>query len=453
MSQAGVGGDSLVVGSGGGALNDGNPNLGAVASIESLPVDPSTPLFRVRSFTLLFTTRVASTTAFQMLSVVVGWHVYELTNSALHLGLIGLAQFIAPLLLMVPAGQIVDRYNRRLVLRCCYAVAFLSSAGLMLVAAAPAPSLSAIYVLIFVNMAARTFEQPLMQALLPAMVPRPILNRAIAAHVSARHLSVLMGPSLGGVLYIFGPVFDYGVCTALVLAAVVATLLLPDPGTPKELPEVSLDTLLAGFRFIWRCETILGAMLFEFAAALFGSASALFPIYARDILDTGAWGAGVLRSAPALGALIGAAYLARFPIRHAGGAWLYSAFAVTGVAAIVFGVSQNLALSVSALMLVGVGDMVSTVVRQTLIQMTTPDDMRGRVFAVNSLFYGTATHLGSFRAGVLAELIGAVGSVLIGGLAIIATVGLWTWLFPALRQVDRPDEPQPYKHGEMTRRE
>jgi MFS family permease len=428
-------------------LNDGHPppdpKQAAATSIENLPIDPSTPLFRVRSFSLLFITRVASTTAFQMLSVVVGWHVYELTDSALQLGLIGLAQFIAPLLFMVPAGQIVDRYNRRVVLRCCYAVAFLSSAGLMLVAAMPAPSLAAIYGLIFVNMAARTFEQPLMQALLPAMVPRVILNRAIAAHVSARHLSVLIGPSLGGVLYIFGPVFDYGVCTALVLAAVVATLMMPDPGSPKDLPALSLETLLAGFRFMWRYETILGAMLFEFAAALFGSASALFPIYARDILETGAWGAGVLRSAPALGALIGAAYLARFPIRRAGGIWLYAGFALTGAATIVFGLSTSLVLSIAALMLVGVGDMVSTVIRQTLIQVNTPDEMRGRVFAVNSLFYGTASHLGSFRAGVMAEWIGAVGSVAFGGGAIIATVLLWAWLFPALRRVDRPDELQP----------
>jgi predicted MFS family arabinose efflux permease len=299
-------------------------------------------------------------------------------------------------------------------------------------------------------MAARTFEQPLMQALLPAMVPRAILNRAIAAHVSARHLSVLIGPSLGGVLYVFGPVFDYGVCTALVLAAVVATLLMPDPGRPKDQPDVSLDSILAGFRFIWRCEVILGAMLFEFSAALFGTVSALFPIYARDILETGAWGAGVLRSAPALGALIGAAVLARIPIRHSGGLWLYSGFALTGVATLVFSVSHSLVLSLAALMLVGIGDIVSTVIRQTLIQMTTPDDMRGRVFAVNSLFYGTASHLGSFRAGVMAEYIGAIGSAAIGGVAIVATVALWAWLFPALRRVDRPDEPQPFER--ITRR-
>jgi len=427
-------------------LSEGALNGGA----ESLPIDPATPLFRVRSFNLLFVTRVASTTAFQMIAIVVGWHVYELTGSALQLGFIGLAQFMAPILLMVPAGQIVDRYNRRTVLRLSYALAFASSAGLMLVAAMPQPSLVAIYLLVFANMAARTFEQPLMQALLPAMVPRAILNRAIAAHVSARHLSVLIGPSLGGILYIFGPVIDYGVCTALVLAAVIATLLMPDPGRPADLPDVSLDSVLAGFRFIWRCEVILGAMLFEFSAALFGSVSALFPIYARDVLETGAWGAGVLRSAPALGALLGAAALARMPIRHGGGLWLYAGFALTGVATLVFSLSHSLALSIAALMLVGIGDIVSTVIRQTLIQMTTPDDMRGRVFAVNSLFYGTASHLGAFRAGVMAEYIGAIGSAAIGGIAIIATVALWAFMFPALLRVDRPDEPQPFDR--ITRR-
>src|SRR5262249_18310673 len=292
-----------------------------------------------------------------------------------------------------------------------------------------------------------------MQALLPAMVPRFIPSRAIAAHVSARHMAVLTGPSLGGVLYIFGPVFDYGVCTALVLAALIATLMLPDPGQPKDLPEVSLDTLLAGFRFIWGYKTILGAMLFDFTLSLFGSPNALFPIYARDILQTGAWGAGVLRSAPALGALLAAACLARFPIRRSGGTFLFVGFAITGVATIVFGLSHNLVLSIAALIVIGVGDMTSTVIRQTLIQGATPDDMRGRVFAVNSLFYGTASNLGSFRAGLMAEWIGAIGSVTFGGCAILATVGLWAWLFPSLRRVDRPDDVQPYDLSGTTRRE
>ncbi len=412
-------------------------------SIENLAIDPSTPLYRVRPFALLFVTRVASTTAFQMLSVIVGWHVYELTDSALHLGLIGLAQFLAPLLLMLPAGQIADHYNRRFVLRCAYAVALASSAGLMLVAAMPAPNVALIYGLVFLNMAARTFEQPLMQALLPVMAPRAILGRAIAAHISARQLSVLMGPALGGVLYIFGPVFDYGVCTALVLAAAVGSLLMPNPGRAAKTEEISLDTVLAGFRFIWRCQPVLGSMMFEFVSTLFGSVTALLPIYARDILDIGSVGAGVLRSATALGALLAAAILARSPVRRAGGLWLFAGFALYGASTIVFGLSHNVVLSVAALMAGGAGDMLSTIIRQTLIQVATPDAMRGRVFAVNSLFYGTASQLGGFRAGVMAEGLGAIASVVIGGCAVLATVAVLPWLFAGLRRVDRPDEVRP----------
>jgi MFS family permease len=314
----------------------------------------------------------------------------------------------------------------------------------MWVAAQPSPNLLAIYVLVMLNMAARTFEQPTMQALLPDMAPRAVLNRAIAAHISARQLSVLIGPSLGGVLYVFGPVFDYGVCAALTIAAVLASLLLPDPGRPAKRADVTWDTLLAGFRFIWRCEIILGAMLFEFVSTLFGGVTALLPIYARDILGVGAWGVGVLRSATALGALIAAVVLARFPVQRAGGIWLFAGFALYGASAIVFGVSESFVLSIAALMALGIGDMLSTVIRQTLIQTTTPDEMRGRVFAVNSLFYGTSTQIGSFRAGVVAEALGAVSSVVIGGAAVLGAVALWAWLFPALRRVDSPDTTSPF---------
>src|ERR1700688_165561 len=197
--------------------------------IVNSPIDPSTPLYRIRPFRLLFITRVASTTAAQMLAVVVGWHVYELTDSPLHLGMIGLVQVLPPLLLMLAAGQAADRYDRCMILRCCYAVAFCSSAGLVLVAASPRPSLTAIYVLIVVNSSTRVFEQPVMQSLVLDMAPRAILGRAIAAHVSARQLSILIGPSLGGVLYIFGAALDYGACTSLFLAALVASFRMPDP--------------------------------------------------------------------------------------------------------------------------------------------------------------------------------------------------------------------------------
>lgn len=407
-------------------------------AITELPVDPATPLYKIRSFRLLFITRVASTTAFQMVGVIVGWHVYELTNSALHLGLIGLAQFLPQFFLMLPAGQIADRLNRRTVLWWCYGLAFLSAAGLMAAAAQDQPSLLAIYALVALNMAARTFEQPIMQALLPVMAPRAVLNRAIAAHISARQAAVLIGPLLGGVLYYFGPVFDYGVCAALTLAAAVGAFLLPNPGRPEKPMELSFESVAVGFRFIWRRETILGAMLFEFMASLFGSVQALLPLYARDVLEVGAWGAGLLRSATALGGLLAAAVLTRMPIKSDGGLWLFGSFGLLAVATIVFGFSTSLTLSTVALMVVGVGDLISTVIRQTLIQMQTPDEMRGRVFSVNSLFYGTSSQIGQFRAGITAEWFGAVAAVAIGGAALLGAVALWAWLFPALRRVDNP---------------
>ena len=244
-------------------------------------------------------------------------------------------------------------------------------------------------------MAARTFEQPVMQALLPVMAPRAVLNRAIAAHISARQAAVLIGPMLGGVLYYFGPVFDYGVCAALTLAAAVCGFLLPNPGKPEKRMELSWESVAVGFRFIWRTETILGAMLLEFMSSLFGSVQALLPLYARDILGVGAWGAGLLRSATALGGLLAAAVLTRMPIKSDGGFWLFASFALLAVATIAFGFSTSLVLSIMALMAVGIGDLVATVIRQTLIQMQTPDEMRGRVFSVNSLFYGTSAQIGA----------------------------------------------------------
>jgi MFS family permease len=411
--------------------------------IAELKIDPSTPLFRVRSFSLLFITRVASTTATQMLSVVVGWHVYELTDSALHLGLIGLVQFLPPVLLLLISGQVADRYNRRMILRCCYAVAFSSSAGLMLIATMPNPSLTAIYTLVLINSSARIFEQPVMQALVPVMVPRVIFSRAIAAHISARQLSVLIGPSLGGLLYFFGPAFDYSICATLFLAAAGASFLLPNPPVPTHPPEMSLDTVLAGFRFIGRCKPVLGALVLDFVATLAGGVSALLPIYARDILEVGSWGAGVLRSAPALGALVAGAVMTRFPVKRSGGTWILASFAVYGIAIIVFGASTNFVLSALALVVTGAADMVSSLVRQIIIQMTTPDEMRGRVSAVNAMFYGTAGQLGGFRAGVMAHALGAVSSVVVGGVAVLAIVAMWTWLFPSLGRVDRPDDVRP----------
>jgi MFS family permease len=407
-------------------------------------IDPSMPLFRVRPVALLFTTRVASNSSNQMLSVAVGYQVYELTGSALHLGLIGLVQFLPPLLLMLIAGHVADRYNRRLVLRACFAIEFCATSGIMITALFSQPSLVAIYPLLLTNATARTFEQPTMQSLVPVMAPRVILARAVAAHVSGGRLSNLLGPAFGGLLYVLGPAFAYGVCALLIGAAAVASFMLPQPPIAAERPKLSLHSLLAGFRFIWSCKAVLGAMSFDLIATLFGGVTALIPIFARDILHIGPWGAGILRSSPAIGALLTALVLTRFPVQRDGGFYIFSGFAIFGLGVTVFGLSTNVALSIASLLLLGAGDMISSVVRQTIVYTTTPDPMRGRVAGVNSFFIGCSGQLGSFRAGVMAALIGAVSAVVVGGGAVFATVALWLWLFPALRRVDRPDEAQPF---------
>ncbi len=411
--------------------------------IADLQIDPRTPLFRVRSVALLFTTRVASNSSNQMLAVAVGYQVYELTESALNVGLIGLVQFLPPLLLMLAAGHVADRFNRRMVLRFCFAMEFCATTGIMITSLFPHPSLIAIYGLLLTNAIARTFEQPTMQSLVPVMAPRVILSRAITAHVSGGRLSNLLGPALGGLLYILGPAAVYATCALLVGAAATASFLLPNPPVAAERPKVNWDSLSAGFRFIWRCPAVLGAMSFDLIATLFGGVNALLPIYARDILDIGPWGAGILRSSPAIGALITAAILTRFPVRRRGGFFIFAGFMFFGLGITVFGLSTNVVLSIAGLFLLGAGDMVSTVVRQTIVQLTTPDAMRGRVAGVNTFFIGCSAQLGAFRAGIMAEMVGAVGAVVVGGCAVFLTVALWAWLFPALRRVDRPDQAQP----------
>jgi MFS family permease len=331
------------------------------------------------------------------------------------------------------------------VLRLCFAIEFCATTGIMIASLFPQPSLAAIYALLLTNAMARTFEQPSMQSLVPVMAPRVLLGRAVAAHVSGGRLSNLLGPAFGGLLYILGPAFDYGVCALLIGAAAAASFLLPNPPVAAERPTMNWHSLFAGFRFIWRCQAVLGAMSFDLMATLFGGVTALIPIFARDILDIGPWGAGILRSSPAIGALLTALVLTRFPLQRNGGVFLYVGFALFGLGVTVFGLSTNVALSIASLLLLGAGDMVSSVVRQTIIYTTTPDAMRGRVAGVNSFFIGCSGQLGSFRAGVMAAMIGTVGAVVAGGCVVFATVALWLWLFPALRQVDRPDQAQPFR--------
>jgi MFS family permease len=314
------------------------------------------------------------------------------------------------------------------------------SAGLLTLAVFADRPVRLIFGLLLANAVARTFEAPALQSLVPSTVPREILMRAVSAHASAGKMSQLIGPALGGLLYVFGAGVDFGLCAALVLMAGIASILLPVPPAPAQPPKVTWTTIVAGVRFIWHEPAVLGAMSLDLAATLFGGVVALLPIFARDILQINSWGFGLLRAAPATGALIVAVILTRTTINRSGGHIMFGAVAIYGIATIAFGLSVHAGLSLVLLMIVGSADMLSTVIRQSLMQFATPDDMRGRVFAVNALFVNTSSQIGMFESGVTADWFGAVGSAVLGGTAVLAIVAIWAWRFPTLRNVQRPDQ-------------
>ncbi len=406
-------------------------------------VEAQKPLFQHRPFRFLFITRVSSNTANQMQAVAVGWLIYDLTGSALALGLIGMVQFLPPLCLTLLAGQAVDRHSRRIILRYCYGVELSVSLALLVLTTLTDRPVGLVFALLFINAIARTFEGPALQSLVPSTVPRELLMQAVSAHASAGKMSQLVGPALGGLLYSFGAGIDFGLCASLIVAAAIASSLLPIPPAPAQRAKVTWTTLVAGLRFIWSEPAVLGAMSLDLAATLFGGVTALLPIFAGSILHIGSWGFGILRSAPACGALIIALVLARFPVTRAGGLIMFASVAIYGVATIGFGLSSRTILSIGLLLGVGAADMLSTVIRQSLIQFATPDNMRGRVFAVNTLFVNSAGQLGMFESGVTAAWFGAVGSAVLGGVAVLAIVLIWAWCFPKLREVEKPDDLAP----------
>jgi MFS family permease len=393
-----------------------------------------------RPFRLLFTTRTASNTANQMQAVAVGWLIYALTGSALALGLIGLVQFLPPLALTLVAGQVIDRYSRKLILNCCYAVECCVSLGMLILVLFVGHPEHLVFALLFVNAVARTFEGPALQSLVTATVARGILMQAVSLYASAGKMSQLVGPALGGLLYAIGPQVPFALCAALVAVAGIASALMPVPAPPAEKPKMTWSTIVAGLRFIFSEPIMLGAMSLDLAATLFGGVVALLPIFARDILHIGSWGFGLLRAAPAMGAVGVAALLSRAPVGRSAGIVMLTAVAAYGAATIGFGLSTRTVLSLGMLLLVGAADMLSTVIRQSLIQFGTPDEMRGRVFAVNTLFVNCSSQIGMFESGITADWFGAVGSALLGGTVVLGVVALWAWLFPALRKIERPDQ-------------
>jgi len=393
--------------------------------------------FRSRDFTLFFIARFVSATALMMQTVAVGWLIYDLTDSPLALGITGLVAFLPVIGLALVAGHVADRYDRRLVLIACYVVSALSGGGLVACASAERPALLAIYALVFLFGTTRAFAMPAGQALLPSLVPTEHYPNAVAWTSSAWQAATVLGPALGGLLYAFGATVVFATATLCFAAALLLFTLLRARQAPRVPEKMSWTTLFAGVRFIRSRPVIFGAISLDLFAVLLGGATALLPIFARDILHVGPAGLGLLRSMPALGAVTMALYLAHRPLQRRAGMVMFLAVGVFGLSTVGFGLSESVPLSLACLFMLGASDMISVVVRQTLVQIDTPDEMRGRVASVNALFIGASNELGEFESGALAALVGAVASVVIGGTGSMLVAALWARLFPALWQRDR----------------
>jgi len=407
-----------------------------VSTIEVKNVESFT-WWKLPSYRLFLSARVLTTLAFQMQTVAVGWHMYDITRSAFDLGLIGLVQFLPSLLLTLVVGHVADRYDRRLIMRICQTVQFCVSASLAAGTYYGWLTRDAIFALVFVLGAARSFESPASSALLPQLVPQKWFPRALSLNSAAFQVAAIAGPALGGFVYVAGQTVVYSINAALFLTASLLLAFIRTDVKPASREPVELKTLFAGIAYIRSNPVVLGAISLDMFAVLLGGATALLPIYAREILHTGPWGLGLLRAAPAVGALVMSLYLVRKPIERKAGGVMFAAVGVFGFATIVFALSKSLPLSLIALLALGASDMISVVIRSALIQLETPDAMRGRVSAVNWLFIGTSNQLGEFESGITAAWFGVVPAALIGGAGTIAIVLLWMRLFPALAKRDK----------------
>ncbi|MEH3085853.1 MAG: MFS transporter [Xylophilus ampelinus] len=390
-----------------------------------------------RSFMRLWLSRVAGNTGTQMLMVAVGWQMYDLTGSAWDLGLVGLYQFLPALLLSLVAGHVTDRHHRGRILAGCMVVQGLVAFSLLVATEGHWASRGLLLGLSVLLGCARAFQMPAQQAIVPLLVPSALLPRAMAFSSAGGQAATIGGPALGGLIFVAGTVAVYATCALLFVAACACVYGVRYEHMPRPKEPVTLSTLFAGVRFIWEKKPVLGAISLDLFAVLLGGAVALLPIYAKDILHTGPWGLGILRAAPAVGALAMSVVLTRWSLERKVGARMLAAVVVFGVAILVFGLSRSLWLSVAALAVSGAADMVSVVVRQTLVQLDTPDEMRGRVSAVNSVFIGASNQLGEFESGATAALMGPVGAVVFGGVGTIVVALLWFRLFPSLAQRDR----------------
>ena len=396
-------------------------------------------LLRHQPFTLFWTARVSSIVAFQAQAVAVGWQIYAITGSAFYLGLVGLVQFLPMFFLTLVVGYVSDRFDRRSVAWFCQITEGL--AALMLAAGSFGGWLNAevILVVTFVLGSARAFEGPSMQALMPGLVPRELFPPAAAWTASATQMAAICGPALGGLLYAADATIAYAAAGLLFFVAGLLVFLIPHRRIPAGGEPTTTRSLFAGIAFIRSHPVVLGAISLDLFAVLLGGATALLPIYARDILATGPWGLGLLRSAPAVGALAMSLFLVRHPLKRRVGRTMFIAVAAFGLATIMFAVSVSFPFSLAMLVLLGAADVVSVVIRMSLVQLGTPDQMRGRVSAVNSLFIGTSNQLGEFESGLTAAWFGTVPATLIGGIGTLVVAILWIRLFPELARKDALD--------------
>ncbi|HSG03973.1 MAG TPA: MFS transporter [Marinobacterium sp.] len=389
-------------------------------------------LFANRQFSQYWIGQMSGAMAQQMLMVGLGWQVYMLTNSALALGLVGLARYLPQLLLTVHAGHMADRHSR--VKQMLFSRALMGAAILTLAITSLTGAISAniIYLCCIAMGISQTYGMPAGAAVIPNLVSKQDLAQAMTLTAAGREFCTIAGPALGGFIYILGASTLYLSSFTLTLISLAVIFLMPPIPQIRDTGKRNLKELLAGFTFVWRTKPILGAVSIDMLAVLIGSVTALLPIVAHDILETNSAGLGILRSAPAAGALLMSLYLARHPIKRQSGRKLYSAVAVFGLGTIGFGLSESFALSLAMLFTLGAADMVSVVVRSTLVQIETPDAMRGRVSSVNSLFIATSNQMGEFESGVLATFVGAVPAILFGGVGTLLITALWIPLFPTL---------------------
>ena len=378
-----------------------------------------------------------------MQAVAIGWQVYGMTHSAFDLGLIGLAQFLPSLLLVFIAGHVIDRQDRRKIVVTCFALETLASFVLVAGSLEGWLGRNAILLIVLISGAIRAFKMPAMQTLLPGIVPSSLFPRALAASASAMQVAIIAGPAIGGLVYVASPVAVYAAACAGAAFSGFLVALIRVERLPARREPFNIGTLFAGVAYIRSRPAIFGAISLDLFAVLLGGATALLPIYARDILSVGPWGLGLLSSAPAAGALATSLFLARRPLEKKAGQAMFAAVLVFGFATLAFAVSTSYLFSLGALVLLGASDMISVVIRSSLVQLQTPDDMRGRVSAINSVFIGTSNQLGEFESGLTAFWFGTVPAVVLGGVGTILVALIWMRLFPQLAKMDSLREASP----------